>query len=255
MKCNDVRTIDLICNNNVSVVNERVKRQKTKVVGMDKELKMLINSLRRYKKPNAIIIGSAGVGKTALVEKLAIAINKNKVPKCLKDKVIVELNINSLVAGTRYRGDFEQKLDDVLDNVKNNDEVILFIDEFHTSVKAGDSNESGLSMGNVLKPYLARGEIKVIGATTEDEYKKYVAKDKAFKRRFRILRLKEPSLKQTMNILKGVKGDYEKHYKCKITDEDIFLICIKSVLFRSGCLPDKAFDEMEEWMIKRQDEK
>lgn len=255
MKCNDVRTIDLICNNNVSVVNERVKRQKTKVIGMDKELKTLINSLRRLKKPNAIIIGNAGIGKTALVEKLAIAINKNEVPKSLKNKIILEVNINSLVAGTKYRGDFEQRLEDIIGNVKNNKEVILFIDEFHTSVKAGDTIESGLSMGNILKPYLARGEIKVIGATTEEEFKKYVAKDKAFKRRFRVLRLKQPSLKQTINILKGVKGDYEKHYKCKITDEDIFLICFKAVMFRKGYLPDKAFDEMEEWMIKRQDEK
>ena len=184
-----------------------------------------------------------------------IAINKNEVPKCLKKKIILEVSINSLVAGTRYRGEFEQRLDDIIDNAKNNNDVILFIDEFHTSVKAGDSNESGLSMGNVLKPYLARGEIKVIGATTEEEYNKYVAKDKAFKRRFRILRLKQPSLKQTINILKGVKEDYEKHYKCKITDEDILLICAKAVLFRKGYLPDKAFDEMEEWMIKRQDEK
>lgn len=255
MKCKDVRTVDLICNNNVSVVNERVKRQKIKVIGMDKELKTLINSLRRLKKPNAIIIGNAGIGKTALVEKLAIAINKNKVPKCLKDKVIVELNINSLVAGTKYRGDFEARLDDIISSAKNNEEIILFIDEFHTSVKAGDTTDGGLSMGNVLKPYLARGEIKVIGATTEEEYNKYVAKDKALKRRFRILKLKQPSLKQTINILKGVKKDYEKHYKCKITDEDVFLICCKAVLFRKGYLPDKAFDEMEEWMIKRQDEK
>lgn len=255
MKCNDVRTIDLICNNNVSVVNERVKRQKTKVIGMDKELKTLINSLRRLKKPNAIIIGNAGIGKTALVEKLAIAINKNEVPKSLKNKIILEVNINSLVAGTKYRGDFEQRLEDIIGNVKNNKEVILFIDEFHTSVKAGDTIESGLSMGNILKPYLARGEIKVIGATTEEEFKKYVAKDKALKRRFRILKLKQPSLKQTINILKGVKKDYEKHYKCEITDEDILLICAKAVLFRKGYLPDKAFDEMEEWMIKRQDEK
>lgn len=255
MEYKDMRTIDLLCSNATTNLNERVKRQKTKIIGMDKELKTLISSLRRLKKPNAIIIGNAGTGKTALVEKLAIAINKNEVPKCLKKKIILEVSINSLVAGTKYRGDFEDKLDDIISNARNNNDVILFIDEFHTSVKAGDTTDGGLSMGNILKPYLARGEIKVIGATTEEEFKKYVAKDKAFKRRFRILRLKQPSLKQTINILKGVKGDYEKHYKCKITDEDVFLICCKAVLFRKGYLPDKAFDEMEEWMIKRQDEK
>ena len=253
MKYKDARTYELLCKTEITNINEQVKNKKTKIIGMDEELKCLIKALRRLKKPNAMIIGKEGIGKTALVEKLAIAINKKEVPSCLKNKIILSLNINGLVAGTRYRGEFEDKVEDIIQLAKNNQEVIFFIDEFHTAMHAGGNSNETLNFSNIFKPYLSRGEIKLIGATTENEYKRYIAPDKAFRRRFKILKMKEPDVAQTINILKGVKEEYEKHYNCKITDEEIFIICIKAMLFKRGTFPDKAFDLMEEEMMKKQD--
>lgn len=253
MAYKDMRTHELLYNTSVTNINEQVKSKKTKVIGMDKELKCLIRALRRLKKPNAIIIGKEGIGKTALVEKLAIAINKKEVPSCLKNKIILSLNINGLVAGTRYRGEFEDKVEDIIQLAKDNPDIIFFIDEFHTAMHAGGNSNEALNFSNIFKPYLSRGEIKLIGATTENEYKRYIAPDKAFRRRFKILKMKEPDVAKTINILKGAKEEYEKHYNCKMTDEEIFIICIKAMLFKRGTFPDKAFDLMEEEMMKKQD--
>lgn len=224
-----------------------VKDEGTIVVGFDKELEELIKALLRYKKPNIILTGEPGVGKTALVEKLAIAINNGEVPPIIANYKILQLSISAALAGTRYRGEFEEKLEGVLSFVSKSKNTILFIDEIHNIVGAGSSCESTLDAGNILKPYLARGAVKIIGATTTEEYER-IKDDGALARRFKNLEILEPDTDQTMEILKAMKPVMQKHYGVKLTDKELREI-YKQSTYRKGRMPDVALDEMEEYCI------
>lgn len=216
------------------------------IYGFDEEIKTLIKLLQKYKKPNVIITGKAGVGKTALVEKLAQLIAKGKVPSQLKNKYIYELSLNKTVSGTTYRGDFEKKVEKIIERARGR-EIILFIDEIHNIMGLGGSESNGaMSMSEALKPYLSRNEISIIGATTELEYKKYIKRDTAFTRRFSKMEIKEPKPNVVNSILNESKKLYEKHYKVKLNDEDLKEI-VKRAKKRKGTFPDKAFDELEDF--------
>ena len=188
-------------------INEEVKKGKIDpVIGRDEEIRKIIEILARKTKNNVILLGEPGVGKTAILEGLAERIVKDDVPSILKDKTIYELDMGALVAGPKYRGEFEERLKSVLDEVKKSDgQIILFIDELHTIVGAGKTDGS-LDAGNMLKPMLARGELHCIGATTVDEYRKYIETDKALERRFQPVMVKEPTVEDTISILRGIKN-------------------------------------------------
>ena len=224
-----------------------VEQEHTTVVGFETELEDLIKSLLRYKKPNVILLGEPGVGKTALVEKLAIAINKGEVPPILANYRILQLSISAALAGTKYRGEFEERIENILKEISKCDNVVLFIDEIHNIVGAGASNESTLDASNILKPYLARGAIKVIGATTNEEYER-IREDGALARRFKTMEILEPNKEQTMNILKAMKPAMLERYGVKVTDKQLDNIYFKST-YRKGRMPDIALDELEEYCI------
>lgn len=202
-------------------LNEKVKNKSyIPIVGREKEINELIEALCKKDKNNAIIVGEAGVGKTAIVEALAYKINKNEVPKELQNKKIIEISMSSVISGTRYRGEFEEKMEKIIDEFKENDNYILFIDEIHTMVGTGGS-DGAIDASNILKPSLARNEIKCIGATTTREYNKSFLKDKALNRRFQIINIEEPSESETLNILKNVKKYYENFHKVKISSKEL----------------------------------
>lgn len=216
------------------------------VVGRKKEIDRVIQILSRRTKNNPILIGESGVGKTAIVEGLAQHIISNKVPSNLSDKRIFTLDLGALVAGSRYRGDFEERLKKVLAEIKDNGNIILFIDEVHTLVGAGAA-EGAIDAASILKPMLARGEIQTIGATTVTEYRKYVEKDKALERRFQPIFVEEPSVFETIEILKGLRGRYETFHNLTITDEAITSAAKFSQRYISDrYLPDKAIDLIDE---------
>ena len=217
------------------------------VIGREKEIETLIEVLLRRKKNNPVLIGEAGVGKTAIVEGLAQKIVKNEVPQKLQQKRIVELNLNALIAGTKYRGEFEKRVKKILDEIlREKDNLILFVDEVHMIVGAGAA-EGAPDLSNVIKPYLARGDIKLIGATTLKEYKKYIEKDPALERRFQPIFVKEPSIEDTILILKGLKDKYEAHHKVKITDSAIeSAVLLSSRYIKDRFLPDKAIDILDQ---------
>ena len=211
----------------------------------NKEMSVLIEALLRKQKPNAIIIGEPGVGKTAMVEYLAHLINQNKVPDHLKDKCIYELDISSIIAGTKYRGEFEDKLKKIIRKVKEDKNAIIFIDEIHNIIGAGGA-EGAIDASNILKPYLSRGEIWCIGATTYDEYVKIFEKEKALERRFQVVKIQEPSLAQTLNILKALKKPFSEYHQIKIEDkvlEDLLNYTNQYVFDRY--FPDKAIDILD----------
>ena len=235
--------------NCLSNVNERVKKNKTKIIGMDDEMEKLIKGLMGIRKPNVMLKGEAGVGKTALVEKLAILINDGKVPDILKNKIIYELSMSSAVAGTKYRGEFEEKFSAIIREVENNPDIILFVDEAHTIMGAGGA-EGAIDASNMFKPALARGTIRLIGATTNDEFDKYIKPDGAMVRRFTQIEILEPVEDDVKKIMKGVSSDFEKAYNVKITDKLIDELYNKSKL-RKGMFPDIALDELEQWCIKQ----
>ena len=215
------------------------------LVGREKELSLIIETLLRKNKNNPLLIGSAGVGKSAIIEELARRINKGNVPNKLKDKKIVSLEMSSLVAGTKYRGEFEEKLNKIIKEIEENPEIIIFIDEIHTMANAGGA-EGAINASDILKPYLARGKVKIIGATTTNEYNKFIAKDKALSRRFEIIKINEPTIKETENILSKIRPSFEKHYNIKITDENIKKIVSltdKYILDRFN--PDKSIDLLD----------
>lgn len=215
------------------------------VVGREKEIDLITETLLRKNKNNPLLIGDAGVGKSAIVEELARRIKKGDVPNALKNKKIISIEMASLVAGTKYRGEFEEKLNKIIKEVENNPEIILFIDEIHTLSNAGGA-EGAINASDILKPYLARGKIKVIGATTTNEYNKFIAKDKALSRRFDLIKINEPSIDETINILSKIKPSFEHHYNIKISEENIRQIVDltnKYILDRFN--PDKSIDLLD----------
>ena len=216
------------------------------VIGREKEIERVIEILSRRTKNNPCLIGEPGVGKTAVVEGLAQMIKENNVPEILKNKRVVSLDIASMIAGAKYRGDFEERLKKSLQEIKSASNVILFIDEIHTIVGAG-SAEGAMDAANILKPLLSRGEIQVIGATTLNEYRKYIEKDSALERRFQSVIVEEPSIEDTIQILRGLKDKYEAHHKVKITDEAIKEATVLSERYITDrFLPDKAIDLIDE---------
>ncbi len=216
------------------------------VIGRGKEIERVIQILLRRTKNNPILIGEPGVGKSAIIEGLAEAIVAKKVPDLLLDKKVFMLDITSLVAGTKYRGDFEERFKKALDYIQKQGNIILFIDEIHTILKAGAS-EGGLDVANILKPMLARGELQTIGATTIDEFRKYFEQDSALERRFQPVTVEQPTVSDTIEILTGLKEKYEKHHKVEILDEAISAAAIMSDRYITDrFLPDKAIDLIDE---------
>ncbi len=216
------------------------------VVGRNEEIERVIQILSRRTKNNPCLIGEPGVGKTAIIEGLAQRIIAGDVPEILKNKRVVSLDISGMVAGAKYRGDFEERIKKALGEVKKAGDIILFIDEIHTIVGAGAA-EGAIDAANILKPMLARGELQLIGATTLNEYRKYIEKDAALERRFSPVNVKEPSEKDTIKILKGIRDKYEAHHNVKITDEAIEAAVNLSVRYiNDRFLPDKAIDLIDE---------
>ncbi len=216
------------------------------VIGREEEIQRVVEILCRKTKNNPVLIGEAGVGKTAVVEGLAQAIVAGDVPEVLKDKVIYSLEIGGLMAGTKYRGSMEEKLKDAIETIIASKNIIVFIDEIHTLAQAG-SEKGETSPADMLKPYLARGELQTIGATTTDEYRKFIEKDKALERRFQPIMVNPPTVEQTIQILKGLKDSYEAFHKITITDEAIEAAAVLSDRYISDrSLPDKAIDLIDE---------
>lgn len=220
------------------------------VIGREKEIERVIQILSRRTKNNPVLIGEPGVGKTAVAEGLALEIAKGNVPEILKDKKVVSLDLTGMVAGAKYRGDFEERIKAAIDEVKKSKNVILFIDELHTIVGAGAA-EGSADAANILKPSLARGDFQVIGATTINEYRKYIEKDAALERRFQPVKVGEPTQEQAVQILKGLRDSYEAHHKVKITDEAIdAAVKLSSRYIADRFLPDKAIDLIDEGCSK-----
>lgn len=216
------------------------------VIGRDEEIRRVIQILSRRTKNNPVLIGEPGVGKTAIVEGLAQRIFRGDVPEALKDKQIISLDMGALIAGAKYRGEFEERLKAVLKEIQEREDVIMFIDELHTVVGAGAA-EGALDAGNMLKPMLARGELHMVGATTLDEYRKHVEKDAALERRFQPVMVNQPSVEDTISILRGVKERYETHHGVRITDGAIVSAALLSDRYITDrFLPDKAIDLIDE---------
>lgn len=216
------------------------------VIGRSKEIERVIQILCRRTKNNPVLIGEPGVGKSAIAEGLAQKITEDKVPEVLKGKIVFSLDLASVVAGTKYRGEFEERFKNALDGIKRAGKIILFIDEIHTLVNAGGA-EGAIDAGNILKPMLARGEIQTIGATTLEEYRKYIEKDAALERRFQPIIVDQPSVEDTVEILKGLRDKYEAHHNVKITDEAIIAAANLSDRYISDRFqPDKSIDLIDE---------
>lgn len=229
-------------------LNERYQQGKLdKIIGREQEIEEIIRVLSRKAKNNAILIGLPGVGKTAIVEGLVQKIEQGLVPDNLKDKVVYNLDMSSLVAGAKYRGEFEERLKAVLNDVRDsNDKIILFIDEIHTIVGAGKT-EGSMDAGNILKPMLARGELRCIGATTQDEYRENIEKDKALERRFQRIHVSEPTVDEAIDILSGVKDSYEVYHGVEITEDAVIAaVNLSNRYMTDRFLPDKAIDLMDE---------
>ena len=227
-----------------TILNDRVDNF-DKVIGRDKEVDNLIEVLLRKKKSNPLLIGPAGVGKTAIVEELTRRIQNKEVPLSLENTLIVDLPMGDLVSGTKYRGEFEERLTKIIKEVIKAKNIILFIDEVHSMVNAGGA-EGAINASDILKPYLARGDIRVIGATTTQEYEKFIAKDKALERRFETIYIKEPTLEETEEILKGLKTTYEQHHHLSITDPNIHdIVTLGNKYLFTKKNPDKTIDLLD----------
>ena len=220
------------------------------VVGRENENRRILEILCRRIKNNPCLIGEPGVGKTAVIEGLAQRIINGNVPEILKDKVIISLDLTSMLAGAKYRGEFEDRLKKVMDEIRNSKDIIIFIDEIHTIVGAGGA-EGAIDASNILKPALARGEIKCIGATTIDEYRKHIEKDSALERRFQPVRVEEPSKEETLDILKGLRERYEAHHMVRIEDEALeAAVELSDRYITDRFMPDKAIDLIDEASAK-----
>lgn len=244
VKPNEILNNKLEIMNVGEVLNDKVSNF-DRVIGREKEINSLIEVLLRKKKSNPLLIGPAGVGKTAIVEELARRIKEGEAPSSLSSIVIIDLPMGDLVSGTKYRGEFEERLTKIIKEVIKNKNIILFIDEVHSMVNAGGA-EGAINAGDILKPYLARGDIRVIGATTTHEYEKFIAKDKALERRFEIIKVEEPNIEETKEIIKGLKESYEHHHNIKITNEnieDIVTLGNKYLFGRKN--PDKTIDLLD----------
>ena len=230
----------------INLTNKAKEGKLDPVIGREKETKRIIEILSRRMKNNPCLIGDAGVGKTAVVEGLAEKIANNEVPDELKKKKILSLDISMLLAGSKYRGDFEERMKKCLNEAQKNKNIILFIDEIHMIVGTGAA-EGAIDASNILKPLLARGDIQLIGATTVDEYRKYIEKDNALERRFQSIMVEEPSREDTILILKGIRDKYEAHHNVKIKDEAIVSATELSIRYiNDRNLPDKAIDLIDE---------
>ena len=216
------------------------------MIGREKEIERVMQVLSRRTKNNPVLVGEPGVGKTAVVEGLAQKIVKGEVPETLKDKQLYTLDLGALVAGSRYRGDFEERLKKVLKEIRTRGDIILFIDELHTLVGAGAA-EGAIDAASILKPMLARGELQTIGATTLDEYRKHLEKDAALERRFQPIQVAEPTIAHTIEILKGLRDRYEAHHRVSITDDALVAAAQLADRYISDrFLPDKAIDLIDE---------
>ncbi|HEU5088931.1 MAG TPA: Clp protease N-terminal domain-containing protein, partial [Roseiflexaceae bacterium] len=216
------------------------------VIGRDEEIRRVIQILSRRTKNNPVLIGEPGVGKTAIVEGLAQRIVREDVPEALKNKQVFSLDMGALIAGAKYRGEFEERLKAVLQEIQSRDDIIMFIDELHTVVGAGAA-EGAMDASNMLKPMLARGELHMVGATTLDEYRKHIEKDAALERRFQPVIVDQPSVEDTISILRGLKERYETHHGVRITDGAIVAAAVLSDRYISDrFLPDKAIDLVDE---------
>jgi len=231
-------------------LNKKVKNEDYQIVGREKEIEQICTILCKKEKNNVLIIGEAGVGKSALVEKLARRINDKKVPKALEKTLVYELSLAGIVAGTKYRGEFEEKLKKVIDKVREVENVVIFIDEIHNIIGAGGA-EGAIDASNILKPYLARKDITIIGATTLEEYYKHFEKDQAMNRRFSLVTLKENSKSETLEILSNVKQYYEKFHAIEISEQALqYLVDKVDMYIRNRTFPDKAIDILDLACVK-----
>ncbi|KKP68835.1 MAG: ATPase AAA-2 domain protein [Candidatus Moranbacteria bacterium GW2011_GWE1_35_17] len=241
-KNNTTPNLDYFCNN----LNTKVKNEETLLIGREEEMERIFNSLGRKSKNNPLLIGDPGIGKTALIEGLAQRINSERVPQNLLNKKILALDIALVVAGTNFRGEFEQRLKDILQEAAANKDTLLFIDEIHGIVGAGNAS-GGLDAANILKPLLTQGTIRCIGATTIEEYKKYIEKDSALERRFQPIMLKEPSAKDSLKIIKGIRKNYEKFHNVDISDGALAAaVDLSSRYIQDRFQPDKSIDLIDE---------
>ncbi|MDO7977417.1 MULTISPECIES: ATP-dependent Clp protease ATP-binding subunit [Oceanotoga] len=236
----------------IDLTQEAKKGKLSPVIGRENEIQRMVEILSRKNKNNPVLVGDAGVGKTAIVEGLAQLIVDEEAPYYLKDKKLLELDMAGLLAGTKFRGDFEERLKSVIDKArKMKDQVILFIDELHTIMGAGATEGNTMDAANILKPSLARGELKIIGATTMEEYRKHVEKDKALSRRFQPIDVGEPTVEDSIQILKGLKLSYEKHHGVEITDDAVeSAVKLSQRYITDRFLPDKAIDLIDEASAK-----
>lgn len=233
-------------------LNNKVKEKKINNYGMDKYLDLIEKYLMKLKKNNVLIIGAPGIGKSALVEKLAEEINNGHVPEFLQNKRILELSLGSSLADTKYRGEFEEKIQEVLGFVSKHQDIILYIDEVHNLASCGKA-EGAIGAGDIFKPFMGRDELTIIGATTIKEYEHSIKKDGALDRRFTKLYMKEPSIKETIDILKHTKISYEEHYNIELSVKEIEKIA-QTAKHHKGSFPDKAFDEMDNYCFNKAQE-
>ena len=224
------------------------------IIGRSKEIERIIEILCRRTKNNPVLIGEPGIGKSAIVEGLAQAIVNGDVPEMLRGKTVFSLNITSVLSGTKYRGDFEERLKKAIDAILSRGDIIVFIDEIHMIVGAGSTSENGVDAANILKPMLARGEMQTIGATTLDEYRKFIEKDSALERRFQQIIVDPPSVEDTITILKGIRSKYEEHHHVTITDEALEAAAKMSDRYISDrFLPDKAIQQLRDARRRQED--